>query len=94
MRRSICFAASLAGLIGVGAPALAQIPPVDAAKPDPNAIVCHTSAAAIGSRLGARRICATRVQWEHYHHDSPDALTYSQTHTFYERKDPAGHVAG
>ncbi len=97
MHRSMCFAAAGLMILGMAVPALAQVPApatADAAKPDPNTIICHVSAPAIGSRLGAKRMCATRVQWESYHHDGRDALTYSQAHTFYERKDPVGHIAG
>ncbi|HEX4304042.1 MAG TPA: hypothetical protein VHZ78_14690 [Rhizomicrobium sp.] len=95
MRHAICFVASLTGLIVIGAaaPALAQIPPpstTDAAKPDPNALICRNGAPAIGSRLGVHRICATRVQWEHYRNDSRDATTYAQAHIFYEQADPVG----
>ena len=53
-------------VFGVTPPTLAQSPtqsPPAAQKPyDPNEIVCKKEEST-GSRLGAKRVCMTRVQW-------------------------------
>jgi hypothetical protein len=74
--RSTLLVVSLAGLLGSTLVALAD-PPVAAptdqpaaatqssdATEDPNAIVCKSMEPATGSRLGGRRVCQTRKEWD------------------------------
>jgi len=51
---------ALVALIGVCTPALAE--PPSSAKKDPNEVVCEKTEI-IGTRLGARKVCATRAEW-------------------------------
>ena len=84
MRNAVLMAAFLAVFTAV--PALAEPAAGDAATaetpPNPNQIVCHAMAPVVGSRLGARRQCATQREWDQRRADSQKALTDSQTHTF------------
>lgn len=41
-------------------------------------VICKKFPAPTGSRLGARRVCDTRRNWEQMEHDSQDALTHIQ----------------
>ena len=47
-------------------------------KPDPDKWVCRTGAPVVGSRLGARRECATQREWDQRRDDSQKALENSQ----------------
>jgi hypothetical protein len=76
--RSTLLAVSLAGLLGSTLVALADPPtPAPTDQPaaatqtsdsdnDPNAIVCKSMAPATGSRLGGRRVCQTRKEWDDF----------------------------
>ncbi len=92
MRRSSYFAAPLAGLVilAMAVPAFAE-EGVSATSgnpvPDQNKLICRSSAPVTGSRLNAKKICATRREWSQFHNDSQGALSYVQVHTFYQSKD-------
>jgi len=75
MRGSVVVLAGFVGLLGFSvvaqadpaAPASAPAAPtVTAAAPtdDPNEMICKTMAPTTGTRLGARRECQTRHQWD------------------------------
>jgi hypothetical protein len=76
MRSSIVLLAGVVGLLGSGFVALADpasttttANPPDTASAgtnpsDPNEIICKTMAPPTGTRLGARRECATRHEWQ------------------------------
>jgi hypothetical protein len=49
------------GLLGVGSDALAKATPANS-KGDPNEKICETITP-IGSRLGSKKVCATRAEW-------------------------------
>jgi hypothetical protein len=50
------------GLLGFGSDALAEATPVKS-QGDPNKKICETITP-IGSRLGSKKVCATRAEWE------------------------------
>jgi hypothetical protein len=77
MRRSIFIVAGLVGLLGSGVAVLADPPTATTtaantadtsstgAQPnDWNEMICKTMAPTTGTRLGARRICQTRHEWD------------------------------
>ena len=53
----------MAAALGASPLPAAQTPVVPTAAADPNAKICEMITVT-GSRLGSRRICATRAQWE------------------------------
>ena len=91
MRQSLYFAAPLAGLmvLATALPAFAE-EVVSATSgnpvPDQNKLVCHSSSPVTGTRLNAKKICATRREWSQFRHDSQGALSYVQVHTFFQPK--------
>ena len=90
MRRSVVLLVGVAGLLGssltaMADPATATAPaattaPAAAAAPadDPNEIICKTLAPETGTRLGARRECQTRHDWDMQHEEAERQLQYQQ----------------
>ena len=92
VRKAVLVAASLATFIVCGSAASANpaesgttavaAASTDPATPDPDKIVCRSAAPVVGTRLGARRECATQREWDQRRLDSQKELENSQTHTF------------
>ena len=83
MRRLICV--SLAATLAVSSVSAwadpqqsATAPQADAKAKKQNDVVCETEEVT-GSRLGARRVCATRSQWQQRQQTDRDAITKGQT---------------
>jgi hypothetical protein len=71
--KSIMFVLAVVGLAG-GSVVAAQVTSVQSSRPhtrrgevsregNPNEVICRPVAPLLGSRLNARRMCATRAQW-------------------------------
>jgi hypothetical protein len=75
--KCVSFAAALAAL-SVGAPALSQ-PTAAGGKPaaDPNQRVCE-DIVQTGSRLGTKRFCGTRAEWEARQKEDRDNVENAQ----------------
>ncbi len=59
------FGLSLAGAMADGtAPAPTSVDTASTSTGDPNKIVCKSSDAPTGSRIGAHRVCQTQAAWE------------------------------
>jgi hypothetical protein len=69
------FALAIAITMPVGAPAAVQTQPASAY--DPNERICETIPV-IGSRLGKKRICATRAEWEEQRRQDRQAVDQIQ----------------
>ena len=91
MRRSIFVVAGLVGLLGSGGAVLADPPaattttaaPQDTASAgtqpnDWNEMICKTMAPTTGTRLGARRICQTRHEWDMQQQEAQRELEKNQ----------------
>jgi hypothetical protein len=83
VRNSTALAIVLASLLGSSVVALAD--PVAPAAPmapapadDPNQIVCKTEAPMTGTRLGARRECHTKGQWDDMQRQAQQQLNLDQ----------------
>lgn len=93
MRRSVVLLAGVVGFLGSSlvamadpaAPATTAPAPTVAAAPasdpanDPNEMVCKTMAPTTGTRLGARRICQTRHNWDMQQQQAARELQQNQT---------------
>ena len=70
--------AALAALVS-SAPVLAQVTSIETGNPapkgfgDPNRVVCQIEQTT-GTRLGARRVCKTRLEWEQLRAEHRDTL--------------------
>lgn len=77
--RSLRYAIVLTALIGSAAPALA-----DDAKPrpkaDPNRLICEDQPV-LGSRLGGKRVCLTRAQWDDKYRQERQMIERSQVNS-------------
>ncbi len=92
MNKAVLLAVSFAGLVLSGTAALADstdataaapaTTAVDPSKPDPDRIVCRTGQPIVGTRLGAKRECATQREWDQRQADAQKLLSDSQAHTF------------
>lgn len=60
--------------------AQAETPPVPTAAPAKPAKVCKTIKIT-GSRLAARRMCATKAEWERVEREAQEELRNSQPHS-------------
>ena len=100
--RFTVLAVSLAGLLGSSLIALADPPtaaptaqPGAAAQPgdstdDPNAIVCKTMEPATGSRLGGRRVCQTRKEWDDWRKLNEETVRQFQSLGENQSANPGG----
>jgi hypothetical protein len=93
MRSSIVLVAGLVGLLGSSLVAAADpastttttaTPPdtasAGATPDDPNEIICKTMAPTTGTRIGARRECATRHQWDQQYQETQRLLQLQSSH--------------
>lgn len=82
MRARIMFTAIVLASASIGANAFADPGQSDgAAQPagsDPNQIVCKTTSAPVGSRLGGGRVCLPRHEWDDRTKQAQDALVHQQ----------------
>lgn len=83
MRRHIVLTAAAAAYLCIG-PAMAgnnsQTAQPDQNKAsDQNKIICESLPPPTGTRLGGRRVCMTKAQWDRQHHEAADALSRQQT---------------
>ncbi len=58
---------------------VAAVPVQPGKQSDPNEIVCEKLPAPTGSRLGERKVCKSRAQWEQERFDAKQALELNQT---------------
>jgi hypothetical protein len=90
VNKAVLLAVSFAGLVLSGTATLADSTDsaapaatgTDPSKPDPDRIVCRTGAPVVGTRLGAKRECATQREWDQRQADAQKLLSDTQTHTF------------
>jgi len=77
--RSLHYAVVFAALIGSATPVLA-----DGAKPrakaDPDKVICEDQPI-LGSRLGGKRICLTRAQWDDKYRQERQMIERSQVNS-------------
>jgi hypothetical protein len=93
MRSSLV--ASAAIILWAASSASAQTPTAgnDARTYDPNEKVCE-SVKVTGSRLGVRRVCATRAEWAQRRLDDRRAVEQAQTgHCVYQGSGTSGRPA-
>lgn len=76
MRRSLILTAAAAACLCIG-PAMAGTD-APTAKPNPNEIVCKSLPPPTGTRLGGRRVCMTRAQWDQAQVQAADAVRHQQ----------------
>jgi hypothetical protein len=100
--RSTLLVISLAGLLGSTLVALADPPaPAPTEQPaaasqtsdsdnDPNAIICKTMEPATGSRIGGRRICQTRREWDDWRKQNEETVKQFQSLGENQSANPAG----
>ena len=60
------------------APAATPAPAPDANAPNLDEVICRTSPAPTGSRLGGGRECRTRREWNQMQHDAQDSARQQQ----------------
>ena len=77
VRVFVAIVSILAG--SLSAPSLAQSSSSDKARPlpDPNQKICET-VTTIGTRLGAKKVCATRAQWAEKRRQDRESLDDAQ----------------
>jgi hypothetical protein len=90
MRSSIVLVAGLVGLLGSSLTATADPastttttanpPDTTSATGDPNEVICKTMAPTTGTRIGARRECATRHQWDQQYQETQRLLQLQSNH--------------
>jgi len=78
--RMIVIAGLLAVGVAYGAPARADEAQQAAASEtdDANTVICKNEAPATGSRLGTRRVCHTKAQWDQMRQDAREAVEQQQ----------------
>jgi hypothetical protein len=92
MRSSIVLLAGAVGLLGSGLVAFADPPSTTTTAANPpdmasagtdrsnwNEIICKTMAPETGTRLGARRVCQTRHEWDMQMQESQRELEHQQS---------------
>jgi hypothetical protein len=78
--KTFALIAGAAGLFGLIAPAVSAPPAEPTAnksKSDPNERVCE-NITPVGSRLGGKRVCATRAEWAEKRRQDQDAIDRAQ----------------
>lgn len=74
--------ACISGIAFCGQAAAAEAgKPANAPANDPNQIVCHTTGAPTGSRIGSARECHPAKEWETRQQEHQHALTSLQMHS-------------
>jgi hypothetical protein len=58
---------------------VAAAPAQPGKQSDPNGIICEKLPAPTGSRLGERKVCKSRADWEQERFDAKQALEINQT---------------
>lgn len=67
------------GMLLSSTPVLAQVTTIETSNPaskgfgDPNRVICQTEQTT-GTRLGARKVCKTRLEWEQMRAEHRDTL--------------------
>lgn len=86
--RKIIAACALAGLVLTPAAAVGG----ESETPDENARICRTEPPPIGTRLGARKVCATKKEWALL--DAPKAETRMNIKRIQEVRSCGGNDCG